>query len=69
MGLLNTLVGVFIGIYGLAFLLYRAGYLDIRSDQQMTWMLYLFIFHRYLLMMGDALPSLDRCAAILFPLR
>ena len=32
-------------------------------------LLHLFLLHRYLLMLGDLLPSLDRCAAVLFPLR
>ena len=47
---------------------------DISTEEQnlplssISW-LYVFIFHRFLMMGGDLLPSLDRAVALLFPLK
>ena len=63
--LLNSLVGLFFGVYGVIFLADRLALVgrDLESE-----FFYLFVFHRYLLLLGDMLPSLDRCLAVCYPL-
>jgi len=57
MCLINSLIGSLIGIYGTFFTAQRAG---LMFSPDPDWF-YGFIFHRYMLLFGDILPSLDRC--------
>ncbi len=68
--LVNSVIGMFLGVYGCLFTIPRSGFVDARSwnlDQNL--MLHLFLFHRYLLLGGDLFTSLDRCLAVLYPLK
>ena len=67
LSLINTLLGIVFGNYGFVFVYHR----QVRSLDPSTlqWLAYAFIFHRFLLIGGDLFPSLDRCVAILFPLK
>ena len=67
LSLFNTTIGTFLSIYGFLFLYHR----NIEPFDPATLQIisYFFIFHRFLLIGGDLFPSLDRCAAILFPIK
>ncbi|TRY61210.1 hypothetical protein TCAL_03686 [Tigriopus californicus] len=65
LSLFNSLIGIFFGIYGFVFLMERLGYLE----PMHTGFFYFFIFHRYLLLSGDMIPSVDRCLAVVWPLK
>ena len=73
--------GVIFGGYGLFFLVDRVFYTNVASsdptstpivstplDSSTAW-IYVFIFHRLLMIGGDVLPSLDRATALLFPIK
>jgi len=74
--LIANLFGAIFGGYGILFMVQRVFFStqDINSGNNrlplssISW-LYVFIFHRFLMMGGDLLPSLDRAAALLFPLK
>ena len=68
LSLLNTAIGTIFSIYGFIYLYHRI-YSPI--DNQMVHQIigYTFVFHRFLLIGGDLFPSLDRCAAILYPIK
>ena len=78
--MLVNLFGITFGGYGLFFLVERIFFSynsepelnsvneEVRHPSSILW-LYVFIFHRILTMGGDLLPSLDRAAALLFPLK
>ena len=71
-----NLFGAIFGGYGILFMVQRVFFTtqDIDSGNNglplssISW-LYVFIFHRFLMMGGDLLPSLERAAALLFPLK
>ena len=65
--LISTMFGVFFGVYGGLFTYQRIHHTFDYGDRVIF--LYLFICHRLLTMGGDLFPSLDRCAAILSPLK
>ena len=67
LSLINTLLGIVFGIYGFVYVYHR----HVRPFEPSTlqWLTYAFVFHRFLLIGGDLFPSLDRCVAILFPLK
>lgn len=62
--LLSSIVGFIFGVYGLVFLRNRVYLLESQD-----FYLNFFIFHRFLLIGSDLFPSLDRCIAVLYPLR
>ena len=79
--MLCNMFGVIFGGYGLFFLVDRVFYSDFASsdptsastkptpaDASTAW-IYVFIFHRLLMIGGDVLPSLDRATALLFPIK
>lgn len=66
LSLVNSMVGVFFGIYGFFFLYERLA--EEGGNLSIKWF-YLFIMHRYLLLLGDLMPSLDRCLAVVQPLK
>ena len=65
---LNSFIGMFLGVYGLLFTLPRSGIVthDILDQSNL---IYLFLFHRFLLLGGDLFTSLDRCIAVVLPLK
>ena len=68
LSLFNTTIGTGISAYGFFFLYHRnVGPVDNTITVQI--MSYLFIFHRFLLIGGDLFPSMDRCLAILYPMK
>ena len=70
LSLFNTTIGTGISAYGFFFLYHRnfGGHIDSASITVQI-MSYLFIFHRFLLIGGDLFPSMDRCLAILYPMK
>ena len=67
LSLFNTTIGTFLSIYGFLFLYHRN--IEPFDPATLQVISYFFIFHRFLLIGGDLFPSLDRCAAILFPIK
>ena len=79
--MLCNIFGVIFGGYGLFFLVDRVFYSDFASSdptststkstpaEASTAWIYVFIFHRLLMIGGDVLPSLDRATALLFPIK
>ena len=68
LSLFNSLVGIFFGIYGFIFLAKRVGIISL-PEGSVPNIFYFFIFHRYLLLSGDLIPSIDRCLAVVYPLK
>ena len=77
--LLANLFGTVFGGYGILFMAQRVFFSSNSMGEHSSeydeiplssrsW-LYAFIFHRFLMMGGDLLPSLERAAALLFPLK
>ena len=77
--LFANLFGIIFGGYGVLFMVQRSfisrsSFEEDSPEEQnlplssISW-LYVFIFHRFLMMGGDLLPSLDRAVALLFPLK
>ena len=77
--LLANLFGTVFGGYGILFMAQRVffsssskgvnSFLDNEMPLSSISWLYVFIFHRFLMMGGDLLPSLERAFALLFPLK
>ena len=65
LSVVSSLVSALFGLYGLVFLARSCGFLSTTPPG----MFYMFIWSRYLLLLSDILPSLDRLAAILAPLK
>ena len=75
--LFANLFGIIFGGYGVLFMVQRSFFSSLKEISlegqdlplsSISW-LYVFIFHRFLMMGGDLLPSLDRAVALLFPLK
>ena len=71
LSLFNTTIGTGISAYGFFFLYHRnfGGPVNSTSITTVQIMSYFFIFHRFLLIGGDLFPSMDRCLAILYPMK
>ena len=68
--LLSSILGFVFGIYGVVFVLQRvnleADTMDLPTKEVLV---ALFVWHRFLLMGSDLFPSMDRCMAVLYPLK
>jgi len=64
----SSIFGFLFGIYGIIWLDQRIelGFITLDMRKYVT---YFFIFHRFLLIGSDLLPSLDRCMAVVYPLK
>ena len=68
LSLFNTVIGTVFSAYGFIFL-YNRVYSPITGPIAHQIIGYGFVFHRFLLVGGDLFPSLDRCAAIMYPMK
>ena len=62
----STIIGMLVGNYGIFFTYPRIYDIDFHPNTLLT---YAFIFQRFLLIGTDLLPSMDRCMAVLYPLK
>ena len=62
----STVIGMLVGNYGIFFTYPRIYDTDFHPNEILT---YAFIFQRFLLIGTDLFPSLDRCMAVLYPLK
>ena len=64
--LFSSNVGLLFGVYGIFYLDQR---IPLGFITNHTYITYAFIFHRFLLIGSDLLPSMDRCIAVIYPLK
>ena len=64
--LFSSNVGLLFGVYGIFYLDQR---IPLGFITNHTYITYAFIFHRFLLIGSDLLPSVDRCIAVIYPLK
>ena len=70
-GFISSIFGFLFGIYGLVFLDQRAEWSNgwIRQENFKEFWAMMFIFHRFFLIGIDLFPSIDRCGAVMLPMR
>ena len=64
--IISTMIGMLVGNYGIFFTYPRIHDMDFRPNEFLA---YAYIFQRFLLIGTDLFPSMDRCLAVLYPLR
>ena len=66
--MLSSSLGFLIGPYGIFYLDQRVN-LGLHTNNVGKYIVYLFIFQRFFLIGSDLLPSIDRSAAVIYPLK
>ena len=64
--IISTMIGMLVGNYGIFFTYPRIHDVDFRPN---AFLAYAYIFQRFLLIGTDLFPSMDRCMAVLYPLK
>ena len=64
--IISTVIGMLVGNYGIFFTYPRIYDKDFHPN---TYLVYAYIFQRFLLIGADLFPSMDRCMAVLYPLK
>ena len=66
--MISSNLGFLIGPYGIFYLDQRIN-LGLHTNHAGKYIMYLFIFQRFFNIGSDLLPSLDRCAAVMYPIK